>query len=95
MKKLVFAALISTAALTLSACGSSDSASDAAQADNVEMPAEETMTNVDASAAPASDAAALPGADASASPAADSSAAAPDAAAKAAEDATVAAEKKL
>lgn len=95
MKKLVFAALTSAAALTLSACGSSDSASEAAQADNVEMPAEETMTNVDASAAPASDAAALPGADASASPAADASATAPDAAAKAAEDATLAAEKKM
>ncbi len=94
MKKLVFAALVSAAALTLTACGSSDSASEEAQADNVEMPAEETMTNVDASAAPASDPAALPGADALASPAADASAA-PDAAAKAAEDATIAAEKKM
>lgn len=95
MKKLVFAALISAATLTLSACGSSDSASEEAQADNVEMPAEETMTNVDASAAPASDPAALPGADASASPVVDGSAAAPDAAAKAAEAATATAEKKM
>jgi len=95
MKKLVLASFTAAAALALSACGSSDPASEAAQADNVEMPAEETMNTVDAGAAPASDAAALPGADASASPAADASATAPDAAAKAAEDATVAAEKKM
>jgi hypothetical protein len=95
MKKFVLASFASAAALALSACGSSDSASEEAQADNVEMPAEETMNTVDAAAAPASDAAALPGADASASPAADASAAATDAAAAAAEDATVAAEKKM
>jgi hypothetical protein len=95
MKKLVSVSLITAMTLALSACGSSDSASEEAQADNVEMPAEETMTNVDASAAPASDAAALPGADASASPAAEASAAATDTAAKAAEEAVTAAEKKM
>ena len=97
MKKIAFAAIASAATLLLAACGSSDPASEGAQADNVEMPAEETMQNVDASAAaPASDAAALPGADGTA-PAADASATAPadPAAAKAAEDATKAAEKKM
>jgi hypothetical protein len=98
MKKIAFAAIASAATLVLAACGSSDPASEGAQADNVEMPAEETMQNVDASAAPASDAAALPGADGTA-PAADASAAATapadPAAAKAAEDATKAAEKKM
>ena len=99
MKKLVFASVFAASALALSGCGSSDPASEAAQADNVEMPAEETMNTVDAGAVPASDAAAVPGADAAASPAADASAAATgaasDSAAKAAEDATVAAEKKM
>jgi hypothetical protein len=98
MKKIAFTAIASAATLVLAACGSSDPASEGAQADNVEMPAEETMQNVDASAAPASDAAALPGADGTA-PAVDASAAATtpaDAgAAKAAEDATKAAEKKM
>jgi hypothetical protein len=93
MKKFAFAAFAAGAALSLSACGSSDSASEGAQADNVEMPAEETMNTVDASATPASDAAAVPGADASASPAADASAS--SAASSAAEAATKDAEKKM
>ncbi|HEX4846753.1 MAG TPA: hypothetical protein VFV30_01295 [Novosphingobium sp.] len=41
MKKLIAAAFASTAALALAACGSSESAKEEAQADNVEMPAEE------------------------------------------------------
>ena len=100
MKKIAFAAIASAATLVLAACGSSDSASEAGQADTVEMPAEETMQNVDGAAAPASDAAALPGADGTA-PATDAAAAATAptpadaAAAKAAEDATKAAEKKM
>ena len=83
--------MVLAATLALAACGSSDSASEGAQADNVEMPAEETMNNVDASAAPASDAAAVPGADASASPVPEASAAA----SSAAEAATKDAEKKM
>jgi hypothetical protein len=54
MKKIVYAILASTTALALSACGSSDKASEDAQADTVEMPADEAMTeNVPAPAADA------------------------------------------
>ncbi|MDR2857980.1 MAG: hypothetical protein LBV50_09045 [Novosphingobium sp.] len=56
MKKIVCAAFVSAAALALSACGSSDKASEGAQAENVEMPAEEAMTSVDAGAGPVADA---------------------------------------
>lgn len=48
MKKFTIAAFSAVAALALSACGSSDSASEEAQADNVEMPAEEAMGEVEA-----------------------------------------------
>jgi hypothetical protein len=93
MNRIATFALGSAAALALAACGSSDKASEAAQAENVEMPAEEAMGGVDAAAAPASDAAAAPGAEASA-PA--SGAAAPaDGASAAAEAATADAEKKM
>ena len=51
MKKIAYAALATTAALALAACGSSDKASEGATAENVEMPAEEAMSGVDASAA--------------------------------------------
>ncbi|MDD3797639.1 MAG: hypothetical protein PHE36_00500 [Novosphingobium sp.] len=44
MKKIAYAFLASAGALALSACGSSDSASEDAQADTVEMPADEAMT---------------------------------------------------
>ena len=44
MKKIVYAALASATVLALSACGSSDKASEDAQADTVEMPADEAMT---------------------------------------------------
>ncbi len=97
MNRIATFALGSAAALALAACGSSDKASEAAQAENVEMPAEEAMGGVDAAAAPASDAAAAPGAEASA-PASDaaSGAAAPaDGASAAAEAATADAEKKM
>lgn len=57
MKKIAFATLVS-AGLALAACGSSDSANEAASPDNVEMPAEEAVGGVDAAATPAADAAA-------------------------------------
>jgi hypothetical protein len=101
MKKFAYSAFTAVAALALSACGSSDGANEEAAPDNVEMPAEEAMSNVDATpaadaSAAASDAAAAASgavpADAAASTVA--STAATDAA-KAAEDATKAAEKKM
>lgn len=58
MKKIAYAAFASTAALALAACGSSDKASEGAQAENVEMPAEEAMSSADAMATPAADASA-------------------------------------
>lgn len=56
MRKYTAFAFAATAALALSACGKSDSAKDAAQADNVEMPAEEAVQDVDAAATPVADA---------------------------------------
>ena len=50
MKKLATAAFAAAVALTLAACGRSDSAKDGAQADNVEMPAEEAVGDIDATA---------------------------------------------
>lgn len=44
MRKIAFAAFASLAALTLSACGSSDDASSDAEADNVEMPADQALS---------------------------------------------------
>ncbi len=71
-------ALCAAATLALSACGHSDKANEAASADNVEMPAEETMSGLAGSAMPQADPSASAtdqpeGADASAS-AADSAA---------------------
>jgi PBP1b-binding outer membrane lipoprotein LpoB len=63
MKKLAPYALVSAAALVLAACGSSESAKEEAQADNVELPAEEAVGDVDAAATPVADAAAAPGAE--------------------------------
>lgn len=57
MKKIAFATLVS-ASIALAACGSSDSANEAASPDNVEMPAEEAVGGVDAAATPAVDPAA-------------------------------------
>lgn len=57
MKKIAFATLVSVS-FALAACGSSDSANEAASPDNVEMPAEEAVGGVDAAATPAVDAAA-------------------------------------
>ena len=78
MKKYTAIAFAATAALALSACGKSDSAKDAAQADNVEMPAEEAVQDVDAAATPIADAGASEAASTAAS---DAASAAPAAAA--------------
>jgi hypothetical protein len=45
MRTFATLAFVSAAALSLAACGSSDSASEDAMADTVEMPADEAMTN--------------------------------------------------
>ena len=50
--------VLTAACLALAACGHSDKASDPASADNVEMPAEEAMSGIDAAATAAPDAAA-------------------------------------
>ena len=55
MKKFVLASITAAAALTLGACGSTDGANEAATAENVEMPAEEAMTEVEPAAAPVAD----------------------------------------
>ena len=61
MKKLLAAAFVSSAALALAACGQSESAKEEAQADNVEMPAEEAVGDIDAT--PVADASDGPGAE--------------------------------
>ena len=71
MKKFAALAFATTAALALAACGTSESAKEEAQADNVEMPAEEAIGDV--AATPVADASAgadAASASASASPAA-------------------------
>lgn len=80
MKKIAYAAFASVAALALAACGSSEKASEDAQAENVEMPAEEAMTSADATAAPSE--AAAPASDAAAAATGAASEAAPADAAK-------------
>ena len=69
MKKFAALAFTTTAALVLAACGTSESAKEEAQKDNVEMPAEEAVGDV--AATPVADASAgADAASASASPAA-------------------------
>ncbi len=94
MKKFASAALVSAVALTLAACGSSDSASEGASAENVEMPAEEAMSGVDPAATPAAEAPAAAGSEAAAT-ASEAAPAASAAAGDAAEKATADAEKKM
>jgi hypothetical protein len=70
--KLSLMATCAAATLALAACGHADKASEAASADNVEMPAEETMSGLAGSAMPQADPSAAAtdqpdGADASAS----------------------------
>ncbi len=86
MRKIAYAAFASAAALALSACGSSDKASEGAQAENVEMPAEEAMNTAEADATPVADASVEPTATASEAAAGASTAA---------EAATTQAEKKM
>ena len=87
MKKIATLALTAAAVLSLAACGKSDKASEGAQADNVEMPAEEAVNTADEAATPVADTGAA--SDAAATPTATG------ATSKAAEDATRAAEKKM
>lgn len=61
MKKLAAFTFAASAALMLAACGQSDSAKDGAQADNVEMPAEEAVGDIDAT--PVADASSVAGAE--------------------------------
>lgn len=56
MKPIATFAIVAAAALAIAGCGKSDSANEAAQADNVEMPAEEAVTGLDETATPAADA---------------------------------------
>ena len=86
MKKIATLAAVAAATLVLAACGKSDKASEAAQADNVEMPAEEAVNTADEGAAPVADASGA---------ASEAAAAATDGTAKPAGDATKAAEKKM
>lgn len=48
MRKFAALAFAASAALALAACGSADSAKEDVQADNVEIPAEETVGDIDA-----------------------------------------------
>jgi hypothetical protein len=91
MKKIAYAAFVSAAAMALAACGSSDKASEGAQAENVEMPAEEAMNSAEADAMPQAD---TSGAAADASEAAAAASTAAASAGAAAEAATKAAEQK-
>lgn len=68
MKKIALAALASVAVLGLSACAKSDNPDAQASADTADMPADEAMNSVEASAVPVPDRA---GADDAASEAAD------------------------
>ena len=70
MKKYAILTAASAAVLMLAGCGKSDSATEQATADNVEMPAEEAVQDVEAT--PVADASAAAGAEAAtaASPAA-------------------------
>jgi len=63
MKKFALYAFAASAALALSACGSSDSASEQATPDTVEMPAEEQLSTVAALPEPDNGAAATEPAD--------------------------------
>ena len=64
---LTVAPFTALAALALAGCGSAESAKEQAQADNVEMPAEEAVQDVDAS--PVADASAAAGAELASPPA--------------------------
>lgn len=91
MKKIATFAFAGAAAFALAACGSSDSASEEAVAENVEMPAEEAVAPVEAEATPAP----VEAASDAAAPSDAASAAPADGASAAAEAATKDAEKKM
>ena len=65
MKNFAILTTAAAAALMLAGCGKSDSANEQATADNVEMPAEEAVQDVDAT--PVADASAAAGAEAATS----------------------------
>lgn len=90
MKKIVTLAVTAAAAFALAACGTSDKADEAAQADNVEMPAEEAVNTLDEAATPVPAETGVVATDAAA-PAGTPT----DPTAKAVEEATVDAEKKM
>ncbi|MFM5893317.1 MAG: hypothetical protein ACKOQM_02655 [Novosphingobium sp.] len=69
MKNSALLTVAAAACLALAGCGKSDSAKEQAQADNVEMPAEETVQGV-GDATPVADASAAAGAEAASTPAA-------------------------
>ncbi|MFM5883974.1 MAG: hypothetical protein ACKOQ3_01350 [Novosphingobium sp.] len=69
MKRYAALAFASAAALALSACGKSDSAKEEGQAENVEMPAEEAVGDIDATPVADASANAVDAAAASAAPA--------------------------
>jgi hypothetical protein len=93
MKKIAYAAFVSTAAIALAACGSSENASEEATPENVEMPAEEAVSGIDATATPVTDPAATAPVDATATGTA--TATPTDGASAAVDDATADAEKKM
>ncbi len=64
---LAVAPFTALAALAMAGCGSAENAKEQAQADNVEMPAEEAVQDVDAS--PVADASAAAGAELASPPA--------------------------
>ena len=55
MKKLALAAIASVAVLSLAACGKSDSPDVQASEDSADMPADEAMNQIEASATPVTD----------------------------------------
>ena len=86
MKKFACAGLGMAGLLVLSACGSSDSAKNKAERDDVEMPAEESVSAVPDGSGPVADPSAT---------ATDNAASAVDSSAKAVDSAAAAAEKKM
>lgn len=69
MKNSTLLIVAAAAFLALAGCGKSDSAKEQAQADNVEMPAEETVQGLPGDATPVADSSAAAGAEAASTPA--------------------------
>ena len=68
MKNSALLTAAAAAFLSLAGCGKSDSAQEQAQADNVEMPAEETVQTLPADATPVADSSAAAGAEGATTP---------------------------